>query len=84
MDNNAAMHLELIFNSGPLFDVNGPKVKSAYIAMGWHTTDEKGRPRLSSVEYSFESLKAQVEYLKLKLDEILICAESRFEGREPQ
>jgi hypothetical protein len=77
-DDDVESKIELIFQSGPLFGSAGPKVASAYIAMGSFASDKIGRPMITAEEMSFDALKAQVEFIKATLDARLGEAKARF------
>jgi hypothetical protein len=77
--NEGEFLIELIFISGnPIREDGLPMNPSAYIAMGSFSSDEKGRPMITSRETSFEALKTQVEYIKATLDARVADANARF------
>lgn len=77
--NERENHFELIFDSGKPKSLDQmPMGPSAYIAMGWDTTDETGRPMLTPPEFSAEVIKNQVEAIKAELDARVIEAFARF------
>jgi hypothetical protein len=78
--NEPAPRLDLIFKSGRSKEGGLPMPPSAYIAMGWWSTDDEGRPRLTTEEMSFDTLKAQVDLLKGLLDARLAEAKAQFEA----
>jgi hypothetical protein len=82
--NEAEFHIELIFDSGRATTDQGLSMPpSAYIAMGSFSLDESGRPMITTREMSFETLQAQVAYLKATLDARLIDAKARFAASIP-
>jgi len=70
--------LELIFRSAPVLEDDGPRVVSAYIALGSCSHDERDRPMLTSLATTCDELKAQIDKIKATLDVILGEAKARF------
>jgi hypothetical protein len=77
--NEPEPNIELIFDSGKPTDPEGLEAgPSAYIAMGWFSSDKNGRPMITNQEMSFGPLKSQVEDIKACLDACLADAKARF------
>ena len=77
--NELEFHIELIFDSGKPTNPGGlEEGPSAYIAMGWHSSDKVGRPMITNREMSFGVLRGQVDDIKACLDACLADAKARF------
>lgn len=77
--NEPARHFELVFSSGrPRAKDDLSMPPSAYIAMGWRSSDEDGRPMLTTSETSVDALEAQVKDIKGRLDACIAEARACF------
>ena len=77
--NEPAQRFEVVFSSGrPRSGDDLSMPPSAYIAMGWHSSDDEGRIRLTTEEMTVEALETQVRGIKLSLDGCIAEARARF------
>jgi hypothetical protein len=76
---NETEHLiKLVFDSGrPMSEYDLPMPPSAYLALGSFSSN-KGDPMLTTREYSFGALEAQVRELQAVLEARLAEAKARF------